>query len=432
MPVRTVVLAALIAAVGFSFAGTVNKPDCGDADFGSYYRAAAAVRAGQTPYQVGAQGPMGVYPYAPAYAYLLVPLTYLDYLWAFRLWLGFNWLATAAAFALCWELAEEPPANRWAAFLLAGVPMAGYLWANLRVGQAAMFVLLACLGWARLQRRGLRFTGGLLLAAAGAVKLAPLVLVPWLVLRRDRRGLAGVLTGLTVLVLLPALWVGLGEAVSLHVDWARHTLATHVPIQTYRPGNQSLLAQLARLPMIGTGHVCTNPENLARLLRCYPLLLAGLAAGLYALLARRRVATIDNLSLAVLLVFMTLTHPRAWRCNFVALLFPCLLLAARVVRRQPGWETALAALIGLFLAVLWPTSGVGVDGWSFAGWLLLGKHFWAALAVALACARRASEPTGLPRRLAVASAGPGAYWTAAPGRPAWSCRSVPDDVARGS
>ena len=90
------------------------------------YRAAAAVRAGQTPYRLDEHGPMGVYPYAPAYAYLLVPLTYLDYLWAFRLCFGLNWLATTAAFALGLKLVDAfrmtvGPCACWRAFQLPAI-----------------------------------------------------------------------------------------------------------------------------------------------------------------------------------------------------------------------------------------------------------------------------------------------------------------------
>jgi hypothetical protein len=53
---------------------------------------------------------------------------------------------------------------------------------------------------------------------------------------------------------------------------------------------------------------------------------------------------VDGLHLALLLVVMTLANPRAWRCDFVALLFPCLMLAQRVWQRRPGSRIAFTAL----------------------------------------------------------------------------------------
>jgi hypothetical protein len=90
--VRTILVMLIGLAIGWSFGETIEKPDCQDMDFGAYYRAALAVRQGRTPYTVDEHGLMAVYPYAPAFAYAFIPLTYLEYLWACRCWLLFNWL----------------------------------------------------------------------------------------------------------------------------------------------------------------------------------------------------------------------------------------------------------------------------------------------------------------------------------------------------
>ena len=94
-PIAWRLLAALLVAgaVVLSLLKTLHNPNYGDLDFGAYYRAASHVAAGQTPYQADDFGPMGSYPYAPAYACLLSPLAALDYLPAARLWLLLNWSA---------------------------------------------------------------------------------------------------------------------------------------------------------------------------------------------------------------------------------------------------------------------------------------------------------------------------------------------------
>jgi hypothetical protein len=383
--------------VAVSFWGTIGKPNCQDMDFGSYYRAGTAVAGGETPYAVDEHGPLGAYPYAPAYAFVFMPLSCLDYLWACRLWMLVNWVATAAAFLLALRLVRGPGSRdgAWTTVCLAALATGAYLWANLRMGQIAMLMVLGCLGWAWCRRRGARFTGGLLLAAACAVKLAPGVFVPYLVLRRDIRGLAGVLIGATALFVIPAAWVGWTGTVRLHREWAWHTVATQVPAQTCRRGNQSLLAQLARLPAISNGDVCVSPENLASLVRVYPLLVAMLAVVLYAWVYRtvryscssKPDPQRENLVLVLLFIFLTLVHPRAWRCNFVALLFPCVLLADFARRRVAGSRACLGAMAALALACVLPTANTGQEGWTLAGWLVLGKHFWAAVIVAAACWR---------------------------------------------
>jgi hypothetical protein len=390
---------SLAALIAYSLWTTVGKPDCQDFDLGSYYRAAVAVRQGQSPYTVDEHGFLGVYPYAPAYAYLFIPLSGLDYLWACRLWMLLNWGLTAMSLLLALELVLQPntePRARSPVAVLAVIPMAMYLWANLRVGQVAMMQSLACLGWACCYRAGRHFLGGILLACASALKLAPLVLVLYLILRRDWRGLAGVIVGSAILALVPCPWVGFTGVVHLHLEWLRHCFTTQVPLQTYRPGNQSLLAQLARIPPVSDGHHLLSSEALAVLMRVYPPLVVGLAICLYIWIWRQRRSGAsglcagrnhvrDSVHLALLLIFLTLVHPRAWRCNFVAFLQPCTLLAQEVWRRRPGFWVALAALAAVFLAGVWPTHGIGEHGWNCSAWILLGKHFWGGIVLAGAC-----------------------------------------------
>jgi hypothetical protein len=366
------------------------------------------VARGATPYAADDYGPLGSYSYAPAFAYLLMPLHSLDYVWACRSWLVVNWLATALVFVLSASLVlgpKRPPAERWGVLLLSALATGGYVWANVRVGQAAALLVLGCLAWAACRRAGWPYLGGIILAAACALKLSPGLLLADLILRRDRRGLAGVATGALALFAFPAAWVGWDGAVQLHREWTHHLLATQIPEQTYRPGNQSLLAQLARLPMVGDGHRCTSPENLVLLSRSYPLVIACLAVVLFAWIGRRwgwtsragqgrQAETL--LPLALLFVFLTLAHPRAWRCNFTALVLPCTLLAEAVWHGRPSWRASLAGLVALPIACAWPTAGANEAGWSLAGWLLLGKHFWAAVLVGC-CMLRCQRP-GWPGR----------------------------------
>ena len=437
---RAIVMAFLALAIPWSFATTIANPTCQDQDFGAYYRAALAVRQGRTPYFVDEYGPMGVYPYAPAFAYGFIPLAYLDYLWACRCWMLLNWLTTGAGFVLAIRLLHPPHSppceggvrgsEVWGIVLLTLVPMTAYLWTNVHVGQVSMVMVLGCLGWVYCQRQGYRFLGGTFLAAASALKLAPLALVPYLIIQRDRRGWAGFVIGAAPVFAVPAAWVGWRGTCDLHAAWFEHTAATQVPVQTYRPGNQSLLAQLARLPPYSNGHECYSTERLSQLTHVYPLLLGVAATPLYAWILwdrrRHRKAnhsllgrcfalwsqrgtsavpagfSIDSLHLALLLIFLTLSSPRAWRCNFVALVFPCLMLAKRVWRQEPGYRIGLAALGITLLACVLPTHGLSERGWNLGRWLLEGKHFWAGVAVGGACwwtGRGSVSPSSLTLRV---------------------------------
>ena len=64
-----------------------------------------------------------------------------------------------------------------------------YLWADIHNGQVGTLLLLACLVWMTLTIAGRSFWGGIVLSTAIALKLYPALLVPYLILRRDVRGL---------------------------------------------------------------------------------------------------------------------------------------------------------------------------------------------------------------------------------------------------
>jgi hypothetical protein len=391
-------------AVAFSLARTRGATDdFQDANFGAYYRAGQAVARGESPYRLEEHGPTAAFVYAPAYAYLFSPLSRLDYAWAVRLWTLLNWACCAGCVVLGWTLVGggDPPGGwDWGKVWLGGLPLAGYFWANVRVGQAGALMGALCLGWAVCQRRGRPFLGGLLLAAAVALKVAPVVLLPYLLVRRDRRGLAGALTGAAAFFALPALWVGWEGSLRLHLEWPRLCQSTQA-LETCTAQNQSLLAVLARSPAVSDGNTVYSADNLGRLENAYPLVVLALAALCYGWiwwqrragdLAPGREKVRDNVHLAVLLIVTALVSPRAWPCNFVVAIVALFLLTDEVCRRSPGWIGALAALslVGVVSAI--PRSHDPAAHWSWGRWVYQAKDFLALVTVAGAtvwfCARR--------------------------------------------
>jgi hypothetical protein len=400
-------------------------------DFDAYHRAAVRVSRGENPYRLDEFGIHGTYRYPPAFAYLMIPLGHLDVARAGRVWFVANVAALAGCvwLALCLVYGPRPwPAGTGAVALVTLYACSFYITQNLFQGQVALAMTLLCLGWAACRRGGRNFTGGLLMAGGCALKLAPAVLVPYLVLRKDWRGLAGVAVGGSLLVLTPAPWVGVDGAIELHRDWLRHAKETQVPVQNYRVGNQGFMGMLARLPHVSNGRVCYSDANLAALEYAYPLLIAALALGLYGwigwdlrtrrgrLLAAEQERERDNRYLILLLLFMTLAHPCAWRCNFAPLILPCVVLARHAAQRRPGSRACRLTLILVALGWAWPLtqtltemawSGVLLNGrvtlqdvfkarvehrfWSPGIWLLQGAYFWTAVAVGGVCWRLSNQ-----------------------------------------
>lgn len=388
----------LAGAVVFSLARTVGKgEDFQDADFGAYYQAGRMVSLGESPYTILKRVDAS-FVYSPACAYLFLPLQSLGYLPACQLWTLVNWGSCLACIVLALHLtfgADWRHKAAWGLLWLALLPVVSYFWNNVRSGQVGALMAACCLAWAVCRRRGRPFLGGLFLAAACALKITPVLLLPYLVLRRDWRGLSGALAGGAALILLPACWVGWPGVVTLHRDWASHTLHTQVPSQTIRPTNQSFLGQLARLPGVSNGGKF-SADALEAVQRCYPWLVLALTAAAYLAVgwnsrgrgsppAAARDCSGENLHLSLLFILITLVNPRAWTCNFVVLLLPCLLLARAVWRRQPGSTIALVPLALMTLASIVSTSYPEGHQWSWLVWLNQGRHFWSAVATGLAC-----------------------------------------------
>lgn len=400
----------VIGAILFSLYRTLGKTnDFQNLDFGAVYRGAAAVSAGETPYVLDEHGPLGSYIYGPALAFLAQPLAALDYLWACRIWMVFNWALALACLWMAIQLslnAGRPDRNVWALFWLIAIPTASYIWSGIRVGQIAVLTGTLCLAWAFFRRRGWPLLGGVCLSAAATLKLAPAFLIPYLIVRREWRGLAGVGVGAATLAFLPVIWVGPSGAVQLHREWAAHCRNTQVVEQTFRPENQSLIGQLARLPAISNGHHLANAQALDELGRAYGGMILFIGLGVYGFIERSRRNRScppnpdwDNWNIALLMVTTTLLSPRAWTCNFISLVLVNALLARTVIGRKPGWRLAVSSLVLSIVVCAAPKVGARAN-WTLWNWFAQGKDFWSALIALIVCGRcfvlsqhRESTPT---------------------------------------
>jgi hypothetical protein len=383
---QIVVIGVVVGFFVATFLGT-RKPDTQDQDFGAYYRAGQAAIAGRSPYVIDSHGPLGAYMYAPVFAITFFRLlAYLPYLWAVRTFMLLNWVATLLCVRLCLGLFRKPGRDLLLLGVVALLPTFDYLKANLHNGQVGTLLLLCCVGWLCLMLNGRSLLGGLVLSVAVALKLYPALLVPYLLLRRDWKGIAGVTLGTALIFCVPAIFVGLQNLIPLHVQWLKFCMSTQIANQTIRTGNQSLLGVLARLPAITNGRQgLVSADNLQKLIHVYPLIVLLISGGIYIFLfLAKRNAVRD---VALLLLWMTIASPRAWTFNFVVQILPAMLMAAAILdRRRRSW-LAVVALIGVPVALAFPTNSLSFsDKWTFWAYMVQNKHFDAAVVMAIAMA----------------------------------------------
>jgi hypothetical protein len=197
-------------------------------DFSHTYRAAQALHEGNDIYAPAlawvetyrrGQPLTDQYFYAPTYALLLTPLTFLPYQAAITVWgvclLGFLCVAVYALF----RASGQPASLALVLLVAAAASLMSAVRAEYFLGQANLF-MLACVCtaiWARLaERPGL---AGILLALALVTKPMLLLISVFLFWKREFRFAITTIAGFMVLLLTPFLWLGLHVLVNLLTLW---------------------------------------------------------------------------------------------------------------------------------------------------------------------------------------------------------------------
>jgi hypothetical protein len=197
-------------------------------DFLHTYSAAQALREGNDlyapalawveTYRLG-QPLTNQYFYAPTYALLLTPLTFLPYQAAIAVWgvclLGFLCLAVYALF----RTAGAPPSLVLVLIVATAASIMSAVRAEYFLGQANLF-MLACICtaiWARqADRPGL---AGILLALALVTKPMLLLISAYLLWKREFKFAITTIIGFLILLLTPFLWLGRNVLATLLTLW---------------------------------------------------------------------------------------------------------------------------------------------------------------------------------------------------------------------
>lgn len=355
----------------------------GDGDWGVYYRAGLSMRLRHPLYTLE-HGPLLTFKNPPAVALLIAPLSILPVGAARWIWLMADLLCLALMYRLASRVIfvpDDPQPLR--AALIAGAIFLSlhYILDELFAGTTSMFYLLATVAafvWAH-EDKPVR--AGAALAMAVCLKVVPLAFLPWLAIpRKPSRSLGSFAATLLLLAILPAAWVGPSANWALLRRWPRHLAATESHVQELRPTNQSLNAMLARLltpgvPGMRHANLFSLPPATAHGVWLAVTILLGAAIYAWIFLQRRRMRLDAAASLSLLLIYMTLCNPLAWRYTYVAvgiaflyvlhaqshgrgsrLAVPALLAAAYLLHFAPEPLQAVSArfwgTLGLAAAVL--------------------------------------------------------------------------------
>ena len=196
-------------------------------DYTVYVRAAWAARVGEDMYQIADEHGWH-YCYPPPFALMLTPLAdppkgvdrtgYVPFWFAAGVWIVISmgvavWTVHALAKAVLPD--AVPWTRRW--IYARSIPFTlclGGIGFTVSHGQVNTAVAALVAGMFAALVVGKRFTSGVWLAGAAALKITPAMLILYPLLHRDRRSLMGVVAGSVVLLILfPAMFFGFRGAV---------------------------------------------------------------------------------------------------------------------------------------------------------------------------------------------------------------------------
>lgn len=308
-------------------------------DFQDYLYAARQIAVGGNPYGDFLRNHLpwdwslsSGYLYPPAFAALLIPLTWLPADTAVRLWLLLIQGMVLASIAVVYATIGRP--SRQEALALTAVvtsffPLAASVWTG---AMNTVLLFLLTLAWAAwLRRRDV--AAGALIGAGAVFKVFPAALLPYLAWRRDWRLCAALVA--TGIAGLAACFAVTGWDHNLYYF---RELLPHLSAGTGYRENQSLAGVAARLCDPSTAEHGGSAGWCGRAI-AWPAALGVLAL---VLAATRRPAR-NGLEFALAVCALPLISSVTWSFHLVLLILPIALVVRRMF--EGGWSRAQRRLL---------------------------------------------------------------------------------------
>lgn len=284
------ILVLLFLSLAIAGAGIVKPRDVdylnplsafSSSDFDDYFQASKTLLKGEDPYRLGQindlfslmQSPedfnnplklaaaieklkgVGTYLYPPFTAFLLMPLTALQYEVAAGLFQTFSLLALAGFLWFVYRLhrqLRDDDGPFWLAAIVATILLYRFLDGNAGNGNIGFFLILLCGGGLALIFRGsllMEFAGGVLLGLATVMKITPGFFGLVLIGGRRLVAIAGMGVGAGIALVAPAIALGWQQNIDLFLNWYKLIVQTFSQVGFVRPwmNNQSISGAIGKL-----------------------------------------------------------------------------------------------------------------------------------------------------------------------------------------
>ena len=331
---RVIAVVLIVAAALAIFA--VRASDS-MADFEVYWRGAARAAAAEPLYR--ADDEHYRFKYFPSFAVLTIPVGLLPLPAAKAVWFTVSVLLLVAL--ICRSIDLLPDRRRSAAFLtIVTVAVLGKFYGHeLVLGQVnILFTLLAVCAFVAIKRQQ-ETLAGVLVAVTIAIKPYGVLLLPWLVARREAKSLVAAGVTLAFLTLLPVPLYGVDGTIALYRDWWATVTGTTESTLTSRD-NVSIASAYAK--WFGPGAIATTLTMFTAM--------AALALPVTAFVRRRGVTFPEALEGSMLLMLIPLLSPQGW--DYVLLLAtPAIVLLANQLDGLPTAMKTATTAAGLIMGL---------------------------------------------------------------------------------
>ena len=351
-------LALIVLVLGCSTVYRVAWDDVARTDYTVYRLAGQAAVHGGNLYAV--QNERGWnYVYPPPFALLMVLFANLSLAWGALLWYLLEVVAIALSAIMSVSLLEPVPKGRYrmALYSLPLLYLSTLLVSGIMRCQASEFVIALVIATFYFHFRQRPALAGLCLAGAAAIKVFPLALLAYFIVRRQWRVLAATLAGTALLLLvLPALFWGWQQNMTYLHEWidavgrpalmpnTERALATPLfgqLMDTFKSRNQSLEALFLTIG--------AQAQDIRFLVACtgtVMLVLMGLAA-------RRVSSHEDELRLcSAFLVWQLLIPPISETHYFGMMILPLTIMLGLFMRSHQNNNAPRTAMNGLGIMML--------------------------------------------------------------------------------
>lgn len=193
----------------------------GNGDFKVFLEAAKLVAAHGNPYHVWI-GNYALYFYSPLWAIILIPFSYLPNVIPNFIWLLANTYFLYRIWILLTKFIDLQNLSKkqvkWFLFLCI-LLNARYILYNFELIQMTIFLLWGALESLILFRNKKYLSGGALLALIINIKILPIVLIPYLIYRKELKGALSTLFFSMIYLFLPSLYLGWSTNLYLLSEW---------------------------------------------------------------------------------------------------------------------------------------------------------------------------------------------------------------------